>query len=320
VAGGAALAPKLIVFHQVRGRVDRETASRRSGAVNPDTFLVRPDADVRLARHDPSAHPGLDSEADAESYTKEQAERLTRLQRMLHAHETYGVLIILQGMDAAGKDETIQEVFSSLDPQVCQAVQFKEPTRTEAGHDFLWRAVQALPSRGQIRIFNRSYYEQVTSERVYPELTDDWGLPPEAREDLWEKRYRQINDFERHLAENGFLVLKFFLHVSKETERERLLERATDHDQQWDFSETDLNHYNDWDALHETFEEMLGKTSTAWAPWYVIPADSRWYTYAAVASVLVERLGALHEDFPDVDDDDRRVLEKAREVLEPDGE
>jgi PPK2 family polyphosphate:nucleotide phosphotransferase len=284
-----------------------------------EEFLVPPNSRVRLDEHDTAPRGGLEDEADAQRRTEEQAESLARCQDMLHAHASYGVLIILQGMDAAGKDETIQEVFSSLDPQVCQAMQFKTPTKTERAHDYLWRAVQALPARGEIRVFNRSYYEQVTSEKAYPDLLEVWGLPPEAREDLWSKRYAQINNFERHLVENGFLVIKFFLHVSRETERERLLERIAQPEQQWQFSETDLRHYQDWDKLQETFDAMLSETSTPWAPWYVIPADQRAATYAAVASILVERMEELHDAYPPMDDEDRAVLERARAELERDG-
>lgn len=287
--------------------------------MNHDAFLVPPGDQVRLAERPPNAMEPFGDEAKAQAYTRAQTERLTRCQDMLHAHATYGILILFQGMDAAGKDETIQEVLSSLDPQVSQAKQFKKPTTTERQHDYLWRAMQALPSRGQIAIFNRSYYEQVTTEQVYPEQIEQWSLPAEARTDLWTKRYAQINNFEQHLVENGFVVVKFFLHISKETERERLLERITQPELQWQFSESDLRHHNDWDAFQQTFETMLSKTSTTWAPWYIIPADQRWWTYAAVASILVERLKALHSDYPELSAETRQLLEHARTVLGQDG-
>lgn len=287
--------------------------------MNYETFLVPPGSQVRLVEHTPDAMGLFGDETEAQAYTKAHAERLRRYQQMLQAHATYGVLIIFQGMDAAGKDETIQAVFSSLDPQACQAKQFKKPTATEQQHDYLWRVVQALPSRGQITIFNRSYYEQVTAEQVYPEQIDQWGLPAEARTDLWTKRYTQINNFEQHLAENGFVVIKFFLHISKETERERLLERTEQPEQQWQFSESDLRHHNDWDEFQQTFETMLSKTSTTWAPWYIIPANQRWSTYAAVASVLVERLNVLHSAYPILSAEEQHLLEHARAVLGQDG-
>jgi PPK2 family polyphosphate:nucleotide phosphotransferase len=283
--------------------------------MNHEAFLVPPNSQVRLAERSPDAVELFKDEAEAQAYTKAHAEHLARYQQMLHAHATYGVLILFQGMDAAGKDETIQEVFSSLDPQACQAKQFKKPTATERQHDYLWRAVQALPSRGQIAIFNRSYYEQVTSEQVYPEQIDQWGLPAEARTELWDKRYRQINNFEQHLVENGFVVIKFFLHISKETERERLLERIAQPEQQWQFSESDLRHHDDWNAFQQTFETMLSKTSTTWAPWYIIPANQRWSTYAAVASVLVERLKTLHSAYPTLSEEEQELIERARAAL-----
>jgi PPK2 family polyphosphate:nucleotide phosphotransferase len=281
-----------------------------------DDFLVPPNHPVHLTQYHPDATGRYADEDVAQRYATAQMEQLTCYQDIFHAHAQYGMLILLQGMDAAGKDETIQTVFSWFDPQVCQVKQFKAPTTTEAQHDYLWRAVQALPIRGQVAIFNRSYYEQVTSEQVYPEKIDQWGLPPEAREDLWNKRYTQINNFERHLVENGFLVIKFFLHISKETERERLLERIERPELQWQFSESDLRHHHDWEDFQHTYEAMLSRTSTAWAPWYIIPANQRWYTYAAVASVLVQQFKALHTEYPPLDDPARQTLEHARLALQ----
>jgi polyphosphate kinase 2 (PPK2 family) len=167
-----------------------------------------------------------------------------------------------------------------------------------------------------VAVFNRSYYEQVTTERVYPEQIEQWGLPSEVREDLWVKRYAQINNFERHLVENGFVVIKFFLHISKEIERQRLLERIEQPEQQWQFSESDLRHHADWDAFEQTYETMLSTTSTTWAPWYIIPANQRWATYAAVATVLVDHFKRLHTKYPALDAEAQRMLEHARSVLE----
>jgi PPK2 family polyphosphate:nucleotide phosphotransferase len=284
--------------------------------MKPDDFLVPPDRQVDLSTYPPDARGAFADEAAAQQFAAAQMEQLRRYQQIFHAHAQYGVLVLLQGMDGAGKDETIQTVFTSFDPQICQAKQFKAPTAIEAGHDFLWRAAQALPTRGQVAVFNRSYYEQVTSEQVYPEKIDQWGLPPEAREGLWEKRYSQINAFECQLVENGFPVIKFFLHISRETERERLLERIERPELQGEFSESDLKHHRDWDAFQRTFEAMLSRTSTTWAPWYVIPSNQRWHTYAAVASVLVHRLTALHTEYPPLDDATRQMLEQAREALQ----
>ncbi len=286
--------------------------------IEQQEFMVPVDTQVRLAEHDPDFMGRFVNEEEAQASATKDAERLAKYQDMLHAHAAYGVLILIQGMDAAGKDETIQEVLSYLDPQVSMVKQFKKPASTEAQHDFLWRAVQALPARGQVGIFNRSYYEQVTAEQVYPEQIEQWGLPPEAREDLWNKRYRHINNFERHLVENGFIVLKFFLHVSKETERERLLERIEQRELQWQFSESDLRHYSDWDKFEQAFNAMLSNTSTPWAPWYVIPANKRSCTYAFVASILAERFKQLHADYPPLDDEQRQTLEQARETLQRD--
>lgn len=279
-------------------------------------FSVPPNSNIRLAEQDPDSMGPFADEAEAQAYTTEQAEQLATYQDMLHAHETYGVLILFQGMDGAGKDESIQEVLSYLDPQVSTTKKFKKPNETERQHDFLWRAVQALPERGEVAIFNRSYYEQVTAEQVYPEQIEQWGLPAEARENLWDKRYEQINNFERQLVENGFVVIKFFLHISKEVERERLLERIEKPELQWQFSEADLRHHQDWDAFEQSFDAMLNKTSTDWAPWHIIPANQRTFTYAAVASILVERLKELHAEYPTASDEQRQVLEQAREEFQ----
>lgn len=283
--------------------------------MKPDAFLVPPGAQVSLARRSPDPRGKYADEDTARAYAEEQMGRLRRAQDIFHAHGSYGLLIIFQGMDGSGKDESIQTVCSAFDPQVCHARQFKSPSTSEAAHDYLWRAVQALPARGLVAIFNRSYYEQVTSEQVYPDQVEQWGLPPEAREGLWEKRYEQINSFERHLVENGFPVVKFFLHISKETERERLLERIDQPELQSEFSASDLQHHRDWDAYQRSFEAMLGHTSTAWAPWHVVPANQRWHTYAAVATVLVHQLEALHADYPSPDAEERKLLRRAREEL-----
>lgn len=285
--------------------------------MKPDDLLVPPDREVRLAAYSPDP-PGADADEElARGRAEAQLDQLRRCQDIFQAHARYGMLILLQGMDAAGKDETIQTVCAAFDPQICHARQFKAPSTLEAAHDYLWRAAQALPIRGQVAVFNRSYYEQVTSEQVYPEQVDQWGLPPAAHEGLWEKRYAQINAFERHLVENGFPVVKLFLHISRETERARLLERAERPELQWQLSAADLRHHDDWEAFQRSYEAMLSRTSTPWAPWYVVPANGRWPTYAAVASVLVQQLRALHADYPPLDDDARELLGRARRELAP---
>ncbi len=284
--------------------------------MNYEDYIVQPNSQARLSERDPNLMRPFTDEKDAQTRTKQLGQQLRRYQDMIHAHATYGILILFQGMDAAGKDESIEEVFSYLDPQVCMTKQFKKPTKTEAQHDFLWRVVQALPARGQIGIFNRSYYEQVTAEQVYPEQIEQWGLPAEAREDLWNKRYNQINNFEHHLVENGFVVIKFFLHISKQTERERLMERIEQPEMQHQFAESDLRHYHDWDAFQQSFEAMLSNTSTKHAPWHIIPANNRWSTYATIASILEQTFKTLHTNYPALSDEEQQVLEKARAAFE----
>src|SRR3712207_1603776 len=220
-------------------------------------------------------------------------------------------------MDGAGKDETIAYLMSGVEPQACAVKRFESPTDEELRHDYLWRAVQALPAQGQLGIFNRSYYEQVTTEQVYWEQLDQQYPPPETQgADIWHTRCDHINNFEHYLVENRTIIVKFFLNVSKEQERERLLARIQQPEEQWDFSADDLNNHRHWEAFMTAYEDVINRTSTPWAPWYIIPADTWWFTYAAVTSILVAKLKSLHTSYPPLSAEQRHLLVHAQATLE----
>ncbi|HEX8560661.1 MAG TPA: PPK2 family polyphosphate kinase [Pyrinomonadaceae bacterium] len=281
-------------------------------------FLYRPGAG--LAAYDPKFTGGFAGEDEARSLLAQAAGDIAKYQDIMMAHGDYGLLVILQAMDGAGKDATIKHVMSSADPQGCEVKMFKEMTEKEVRHDYLWRAAQAMPARGQIGLFNRSYYEHVLAERVHPEKLKRQRLPESALgEGLWERRFRQINDFERYLVENGVHILKFYLNLSREEQRARLLERLTREDKRWKFSASDVEERGLWDEHMRAFEAAFERTSTEWAPWHIVPADSRWFARAAVASAVASKLKSLHAEYPKPDEDEERELAEARAKLEGEG-
>ncbi len=239
-------------------------------------------------------------------------EELADLQERLYADDRHAVLMVFQAMDAAGKDGTIKHVFSGVNPAGCQVVSFKAPSAEELDHTFLWRVGKATPERGRIGIFNRSHYEEVLVVRVHPEFLERQRLPM-TRFDaaFWRQRCEDINAFERHLARNGTVVLKFFLHVSREEQRRRFLDRLQDPEKHWKFSSSDLEESRLWDDYQAAFEEMLTNTSTEWAPWHVIPADHKWVMRALVSHVIVHRLQALDLRYPKPDAEKKAAIQKA---------
>jgi PPK2 family polyphosphate:nucleotide phosphotransferase len=244
-------------------------------------------------------------------------EDLATAQELLYADDRHAVLIILQAMDAAGKDGTIKHVMSGVNPQGCQVFSFKKPSAEELDHTFLWRCMKCLPERGRIGIFNRSYYEEVLVVKVHPELLERQQLPPGKRgKSFWEARYEDINTFEQHLVRNGTVILKFFLHVSKEEQKRRFLDRLELREKHWKFSSSDMAERAFWDQYMEAYEEALTATSTEWAPWYVIPADQKWVTRALVADVLATSIKSLDLSFPEVSEEQRKALKEARKLLE----
>jgi PPK2 family polyphosphate:nucleotide phosphotransferase len=248
-------------------------------------------------------------------------ELLSEYQARLAAQDTYGVLLVLQGIDAAGKDGTIRHVMSGVNPQGLTIHSFKVPSEDELDHDFLWRYALRLPARGQIGIFNRSQYEEVLVVRVHPDRLAHERLPPSALEgDLWKRRYRQINDWERYLVENGIVVLKLFLNLSYEEQRERFLARIDTPEKNWKFSAADVAERERWDDYQAAFSEMLSHTSTEWAPWYVIPADHKWFARIATAAVLVQTLADIDPQYPTPNADALRALRGARVQLASEGD
>ncbi len=244
-------------------------------------------------------------------------QKLVDLQELFWANDTYSMLIILQGMDAAGKDGVIKHVMSGVNPQGCEVHGFKTPTEEEVNHDFLWRYIKSLPERGHIGIFNRSYYEDVLIVKVRPEILERQKLPPGSRGNaFWKSRYEDINMFEQHLVRNGTIVLKFFLNISQEEQKDRLLKRLEDPDKQWKFSFTDLSEREKWKDYMEAYEEVLNQTNTEWAPWYVIPADKKWVCHAAISEIIVAQVEALKLNYPVLTQEQSAELEKAKAELE----
>ncbi len=242
---------------------------------------------------------------------------LAEYQQRLSAQDTYGLLVVLQGIDASGKDSTIRHVMSGVNPQGVTVHSFKVPSDEELSHDFLWRYSRNLPARGQIGIFNRSHYEEVLVVRVHPELLEKERLGPTVRgEHIWRRRYREINDWERYLTDNGFTIVKLFLNLSRDEQRRRFLKRIDRPDKNWKFSASDIAERAHWDDYQRAFSEMLSHTSTDAAPWHVIPADHKWFARIAVSAVLVQKLIELDPQYPTIDDEARRRLQEARAELE----
>jgi PPK2 family polyphosphate:nucleotide phosphotransferase len=285
-------------------------------------FRVAAGERVRLKNYD-SAYTGrFRDEAEAEAKIRDDCESLAKYQDKLLAEERQSLLLVFQAMDGAGKDGTIKHVMSSIDPQGCVVMLSEKPGATELKHDYLWRFVRYLPKRGQIGIFNRSYYEEVLSTRVHPERLEDQQLPPRIRDakNIWRQRFAQINNFEQYLTENGIHVMKFFLHLSKEKQRERLLERLEVPEKKWKFSMNDVTERGRWDEYVLAFEDAITRTSTKDAPWYIVPADHRWFSALVVAELVLAKLKSLNLRYPQVSSDGKKEMEKARKLLTRDGE
>ena len=285
--------------------------------MNQDHFIVRPGKRIHLEDYDPAFTGHFESEDEAATKLSKDVGKLAKYQDMLYAQNMYGLLVILQGMDTAGKDGTIRHVMSGVNPQGTQVYSFKAPSAEELSHDFLWRSTKALPERGRVCIFNRSYYEEVLVVRVHPELLDAQRLPSEAGgKRIWKDRFDDINHFEKYLVRNGIVIVKFFLHLSKAEQRRRLLARIDTAEKNWKFSPSDVKERGYWDDYMHAYEDALNNTSTEWAPWYVVPADHKWFTRTVVADVIVDRLKSLKLSYPQISSEDRRYLLQARKLLE----
>jgi PPK2 family polyphosphate:nucleotide phosphotransferase len=287
-------------------------------------FQVRPGRRFSLRKHDPSWAGGAEFKGLRRDDLKERAVRflekstedLAAAQELLYASDVHSVLVVLQAMDAAGKDGTIKHVMSGVNPQGCQVFSFKKPSDEELDHNFLWRYMRALPERGRIGIFNRSYYEEVLVVRVHPEILERQKLPPGKRgRKFWHERFEDINHFERHLTRNGTLILKFFLHLSKGEQKQRFQERLDKPDKHWKFSIADLHERSFWDEYQAAFADMLQHTSTSHAPWWVIPADHKFISRALVAGITAQSIRQLRLSRPAVSAEQQQVLATARRQL-----
>jgi PPK2 family polyphosphate:nucleotide phosphotransferase len=283
-----------------------------------EPFRVAPGSKVKLEKDfDPAFKAGIEKKKDAAPFMAEGIELLEEYQARLAAQDTWGLLVVLQALDAAGKDGTIRHVMSGVNPQGVRVESFKVPSARELGQDFLRRYQKRLPSRGEIGIFNRSHYEEVLVVRVHPENLVRQNLPAEAREDhVWARRYEAINDWERYLSENGFRVVKLFLNLSLEEQRVRFLRRIDLPDHNWKFSSHDVEERQFWDAYQDAFSEMFSHTSTEWAPWYVIPADRKWFARLAAGAVIAHALIELDPQYPRPSDDALDDLQQAKLRLE----
>jgi PPK2 family polyphosphate:nucleotide phosphotransferase len=281
-------------------------------------FRVKPGSRVRLAEDfDPSFKAGVKKKKDGVALLQEGVRLLAEYQARLAAQDTWGVLVVLQALDAAGKDGTIRHMMSGVNPQGVTVRSFKVPSPEELDHDFLWRYAQHLPARGQIGIFDRSHYEEVVVVRVHPEILERQRLPEAATSgNVWKRRYREINDWERYLTDNGFRIVKLFLNLSKEEQRTRFLRRIDLPDHNWKFSDADVAERERWDDYQEAFSEALSHTSTESAPWYVIPADRKWFARIGAAAVLVHTLMEIDPAFPSVSEPQRQALAEVKQALE----
>ncbi|MEQ1756718.1 MAG: polyphosphate kinase 2 family protein [Vicinamibacterales bacterium] len=279
-------------------------------------FRVMPRSRTSLAALDPCDTDGI-SKATAGDRLEKGIARLSDAQERLYALNTWSVLIIFQAPDAAGKDSTIKHVMSGVNPQGCQVFSFKAPSAEELDHDFLWRSAKALPERGRIGIHNRSYYEEVIVTRVHPGILERQQLPGKAGDgSFWQRRFDSINNFEQHLVLNGTLVLKFFLHISRDEQRKRFIERLSEPEKYWKFSPGDLVERQHWDDYAAAYESVFRETSTAHAPWFIVPADHKWFTRMAVAEIICDALEHLELSFPTVSKSQREEWATSRAALE----
>jgi len=285
--------------------------------MNHDYFIVPHDKKISLKDYDPKFIGRYHDKEEAAEKLQNDIAELVRLQDILYAHDVYGILMIFQALDAAGKDGTIKHVMSGVNPQGCQVYSFKAPSTEELDHDYLWRCMKALPERGRIGIFNRSYYEEVLVVKVHEDMLKKQKLPPiKSKDDLWEQRYDEINQFEKYLVKNGIIVLKFYLHVSKDEQKKRFLKRINQPEKNWKFSLADAKERTHWKEYQKAYEDLFNHTSTKWAPWYIIPADNKWFTRAAVADVVVKKLNDLKLEYPNISEEHKQELLKVKEMLE----
>lgn len=286
--------------------------------MNYDAFLVPPNGKISLQKdYNPSYKTESLDKTEAEKRLKTGIEQLANYQNILYAENTHALLVIFQAMDAAGKDSTIKHVMSGVNPQGFQVFSFKQPSAEELDHDYLWRSMKALPERGRIGIFNRSYYEEVLVARVHPEILLKQQLPhfPQKGE-IWKQRFEEINNFEKYLVNNGIIILKFFLNVSKSEQKKRFLKRIESPEKHWKFSASDVRERSFWDDYMAAYEQVFCHTSTEWAPWHIIPADRKWFTRLVVAEIICNKLQELNLKYPTVSEESKQQLLQEKQMLE----
>lgn len=280
-----------------------------------EKFRAHKDDKINLSKIETDYTGELDSKEESKELLEKNIKKMAELQEKLYAQDKYSLLIIFQAMDAAGKDSAIKHVMSGLNPQGTQVFSFKQPSTEELNHDYMWRTSKSLPERGRIGIFNRSYYEEVLIVRVH-DLIKSQKIPVEfITKNVWEERFNQIRNFEKYLYENGTHIVKFYLNVSKEEQSKRFLERIEDPAKNWKFSASDLTERNYWNNYMKCYEEAISATSTKFAPWYIIPADKKWFTRLAISEVIIETMKSLDLKYPEVSDEQKKNLEVCKEKL-----
>ncbi|HQZ16823.1 MAG TPA: polyphosphate kinase 2 family protein [Vicinamibacteria bacterium] len=282
----------------------------------PD-LRVRPGSKVRLKSIDTDSTGSYESKETAKKHLRKGVEELRRMQEMLYAQDQQALLLVFQAMDGAGKDSTVEHVMSGVNPQGCQVFSFKSPSSEELDHDFLWRTAKCLPERGRIGIFNRSYYEETLVVRVHPEYLDKQRLPRELASDrIWDHRFEDIRNWEKYLTRNGTVIRKFYLHVSKDEQKKRFLARLEEPEKNWKFNAGDVKERALWDEYQRAYEDMLGATSTNYAPWHIIPADHKWFARLAVADIIIDTLRSMKLHYPKISKETRAGLDAAKQALE----
>ena len=280
-----------------------------------EKFRARKDDKINLSKIETDFTGELDSKEESKELLEKNIEKMSELQEKLYAQDKYSLLIIFQAMDAAGKDSAIKHVMSGLNPQGTQVFSFKQPSTEELNHDYMWRTSKSLPERGRIGIFNRSYYEEVLIVRVH-NLINSEKIPAEfINKNIWEERFNQIRNFEKYLYENGTYILKFYLNVSKEEQAKRFLERIDDPTKNWKFSASDLTEREYWNDYMRCYEEAISATSTKFAPWYIIPADKKWFTRLAISDVIIETMKSMDLKYPEVSGEQKKNLEICKDKL-----
>ncbi|MCH7517101.1 MAG: polyphosphate kinase 2 family protein [Bacteroidetes bacterium] len=280
-----------------------------------NNLIVKPNTKINLSKISTSDTNGFNSKKEAKAMLKDNIKKMVELQAKLYAQDKYAMLIIFQAMDAAGKDGTIKHVMSGLNPQGTQVYSFKQPSKTELDHGYLWRINKALPEKGRIGIFNRSHYEDVLVVRVHDLISDQITPLKFRNKNIWKQRFQQINNFEKYLYENGIIILKFFLHISKDEQKKRFLKRIDDPAKNWKFSEADIKERDFWYQYQKAYQEAISATSKTYAPWFIIPADKKWFTRLVVSEIIVYEMEKLEPDYPKLTGEQLNKLRKAKELL-----